>query len=152
VRKLIPFAVCGILLAGCASSESESILIRDDTAVISVLSDSAGDRAKFIDQALVEAARMARANGYRYFVILDTADASHTVVKVRRGLPISVQNNPFRGTALSSNYIGGATYTLPDRRIPYVRFGVDMTIRMYRDGEVDPANPGVWNSDIQGGK
>jgi hypothetical protein len=156
VRKLVPFAVCGILLAGCASSESESILIRDDTAVISVLSQGAGDRAKLVDKAIAEAAKMTRANGYRYFVILDTADASHTVVKIRQGAPVQIQSVPgvaSGGSALSSNYIGGPGYTTPDRRVSYVRVGVDMTIRMYRDGEVDPASPGVWNSDIvQGGK
>jgi hypothetical protein len=129
------------------------MLLADDTALISVLSQGASDRAKLVDSALAEAAKMTRAHGYRYFVIIDASDASQRGVKVRQGLPIHIQTTPFMGSRLSSNYLGGATYTGPDRRLPYVRLGLDMTIRMYHDGDVNPASPGVWNSDVvQGGR
>ena len=132
------------------------MILTDDTALISVLGQGAGDGEKIFNEALAEAARATRAQGYRYFVILDTADASQMGVKIRQGAPLHLYDTPgaTRGNAiLSSNYLGGTTYRTPDRRIPYVRLGLDVTIHMYRDGDVNPASSGVWNSDIvQGGK
>ena len=133
------------------------MILTDDTALISVLGQGAGDSEKIFNEALAEAARATRAYGYRYFTVIDTADTTQRGVKIRQGRQIHLQNIPGSerggGSILSSNYIGGATYTSPDRRIPYVRLGLDITIRMYRDGDVNPASPGVWNSDIvQGGK
>ena len=133
------------------------MILSDDTALISVLGQGAGDSEKIFNEALAEAARATRAQGYRYFVILDTADASQMGVKIRQGAPLHLYDIPGAarnsGSILSSNYIGGTGYRTPDRRIPYVRLGLDVTIRMYRDGDVDPASPGVWSSDIvPGGK
>ena len=135
------------------------MMITDDTALISVLGQGAGDREKIFNEAVAEAALATRAHGYRYFVIVDTADASQTGVKIRRGRPVEIQSIPGfarGGSALSSNYIagsGGSNYTAPDQRIPYVRLGLDITIRMYRESDIDPARPGVWNSDlVLGGK
>jgi hypothetical protein len=147
MRKLIPLAVWGILLAGCASSSS--VMLTDDTALISVLGQGSSDRARLINQALAIAARATRTRGYRYFVIVDTADASRRGVKVAQA-QIFPANTLFRGNILSNldpTFLPGSDYTRPNRRIPYVRPGIDVTIRMYRDGEVSPDTEGVWNPD-----
>jgi hypothetical protein len=124
-------------------------MLSEDMALISVLGQDADDSEKIFNEAIAEAARATRAHGYRYFVIVDAADASQRGVRIRQGRRIHIQTVTPRGagSTLSSNYPVGATYTGPDRRIPYVRLGLDVTIRMYRDGDVNPANPGVWNSD-----
>jgi hypothetical protein len=132
------------------------MILTDDTALISISHQGEGDMEKIFNDALAEAARATRAQGYRYFSIIDTADTSERGVKIRQGVPVHIQDTPGfarGGSPLSSNFISGSSYRTPDRRIPYVRLGLDITIRMYRDGDVNPANPGVWNSDIvQGGK
>lgn len=154
MRKLVLLAACGIFLNGCASGSRTTMMITDDTALITVLAQGEGDREQIFNEAVAEAALATRSRGYRYFVIVDTADASQSGVKVRRGRPVQIQEVPGiakGGSALSSNYIagtGGSNYTTPDQRIPYVRLGLDITIRMYRESDIDPATPGVWNSDI----
>jgi hypothetical protein len=154
MRELVALAVCGILLIGCTSTRS--MMISEDTAFIAVLGQNGNDRAKVIDRALAEAARITREHGFRYFVIVDGADASQIGVRLLTGQPI-----PFRfelkdenhRTNLNTLYSPGATYTTPDERVQYVRLGVDITIRMYHEGEVNPDSQGVWNSDIVlGGK
>jgi hypothetical protein len=145
MRKLVPLAVCGILLMGCTSTQS--MMITEDTALITVLGQSDNGRAKLDDKALAEAARVTRQRGFRYFVILDGAEASQSGVKLRPGepIPFRFQN---RRTNLTSFFASGATYTTPDEMMRYVRFGLDITIRMYREGDVDPAGRGVRDSDV----
>jgi hypothetical protein len=125
------------------------MMITEDTALITVLGQNDNDRAKLVDKALAEAARITQEHGFRYFVILDRADASQSGVKLFPGqtIPLQFQQNQNRRTSLSSFYSSGPTYTTPDERVQYVRPGVDVTIRMYRPGEVNPDSQGVWNSD-----
>lgn len=151
MRKLVSLAACVMLLNGCASNSRNTMMITDDTALITVLGQGMENRETIFNEAIAEAALATRAHGYRYFVIIDMADATQTGVKVRRGRPIEIDNYPgFErgGSPLSSNYIGGANYSTPDQRTPYIRLGLDITIRMYRESDIDPATPGVWNSDI----
>lgn len=126
-------------------------MITEDTALISVLGQNAGNQAKIVDRALLEAARATRDHGYRYFVILDAADASQKGQKLveDQTLPAQIATaRAFGQTNLSSQYLPGATYKTPDRRVGYVRLGLDLTIRMYRDGDVNPQTQGVWNPDV----
>jgi hypothetical protein len=144
MRKLTPLAVCGILLVGCTGTRSR--MITEDTALITVRGQSDNDRVALVDKALAEAARVTREHGFRYFVVLDGADASQSGVRPLPGQPIPLIIN--RRSSLSSFYSPGATYTTPDERVQYVRLGLDVSIRMYRDGDVNPASQGVWNSDV----
>jgi hypothetical protein len=146
MRKLFSLVVGGILLTGCASIRS--MMITEDTALITVVGQSGSDRTKLVDKALPEAARITRKHGFRYFVILDAADASQSGVKLSPGQPIPFMFKNNGRTIFTSFYSPGATYVTPDERIQLVRPGLDITIRMYREGDVNPANQGVWNSEI----
>ena len=149
MRRIVLPMISVLLLAGCASSRSA--MITEDTALVTVVGQSATAQTKIVEQALAEAAKITRAHGYRYFVILDSADASQSGVKVLQGQIISRQGVPtrsFGGTNLSPVYLAGSTFTTPDVRVPYVRLGLDLTIRMYREGDVNPQAPGVWNPSL----
>ena len=41
----------------------------------------------------------------------------------------------------------GANYVTFSRNVSYLRPGLDITIRMFREGEIDPQIMGVWNID-----
>src|SRR5262249_9631632 len=137
MRKLIPLAVCGILLTGCTSTRS--MMITEDTALITVVRQSAEGRASAVDMAIAEAARITREHGFRYFVILDSADASQTGVRVLPGQPIPiVPRQTARNTIFTSFNPPGSTYTTPSERMAYIKLRLDLTVRMYRQGEINP--------------
>ncbi len=120
-------------------------MITEDTALITVVGLNGNDRAKVVDQTIAEAAGVTREKGYRYFVILDAADATQRGTRFLQGETIH-RRNTLRQNSAS---VPGATYynTL-EARVPYVRLGLDVTIRMYREGDVNPQGQGVWNTDV----
>jgi hypothetical protein len=149
MRGVLLSAICGLLLTGCASIRST--MISSDTALISVVGQNENDRARVVNTAVAEAARVTREHGFRYFVILEAANASQSGARVQQGetIPNTITTvRSFGNANLNTIHLGGATYTTPDRKVTYVRAGLDVTIRMYHEGEVDPRKQGVWNSAI----
>lgn len=149
MRGLSVLTVLGLLLAGCANSV-ESMMITSDTALISAVGSNAGDKARLIDASLQEAARVTRQHGYRYFVVLDAADASRTgrrIVVTSRVRQEKINDHPYGSSNLPSLTSVYGTFPPTGRSVSYVKPGLDITIRMYRQGEVDPARDGVWSSD-----
>jgi hypothetical protein len=143
MRIGVALALSGILLAGCASSSST--MITEDTALITVVGQSASDGTKVVDRTIAEAARVTREHGYRYFVILDATDASQKGTRILLGETIYRRNTSQKGAA---SFPGPTYYHTLEQRVPYVRLGLDVTIRMYREGDVDPKSQGVWNTDV----
>jgi hypothetical protein len=121
----------GAAASGCASP-IQSMMLTDDTALVSAIGYKPEDQGKVIEDSLKEAAKLTAAKGFRYFVILDAADAS------RPGRQIVVQS------AIRQTF--PETFPPAGGSIGYTRPGLDMTIRMYRDGEIDPKTEGLWNS------
>jgi hypothetical protein len=149
MRGIPVLTVLGLLLAGCANS-IESMMITADTALISAVGSNAGDKARLIDASLQEAARVTRQHGYRYFVVLDAADASKTgrrIVVTSRVRQEKINDNPYGSSNLPSLTNVYGTFPPTGRSVSYVKPGLDITIRMYRDGAIDPKGEGVWNSD-----
>lgn len=135
----------GLLLAGCAAATgSQSMMITGDTALITVSSHARETKASLLDRGLREAAAITSSQGYSYFVVLDAAQTLETVRHRRPGETLPNQNNPQRGTFSSSNlsatYLPGATYTTPDEIRRETRLTLDLTIRMYQAGGIDPAS------------
>ena len=147
--KLVVLTMCAILAAGCATS-TRSTMLTDDTVLVSVLGQNANDKQRIVERAIGEAARVVREHGYRYFVIVDAADGSQRGVRRLPGRKITIDTAPLRNSGTvrpNSLYVAAGGYNGPDRIVPYVRIGLDITIRMYHEGEVDAAFPGVWSSD-----
>ncbi len=147
MRKVVAALACVVLLTGCASASST--MLSDDTALISAEGNGASDRDKVVRDVLAEAARLTSANGYRYFVVL-TADDLSQAKTVRIPGRVLYNQSPRSaesfGTYAGRAYAtGGTAYQTPDRIEERVRPAMDIMIRMYRAGEIEPAD-GVFDA------
>lgn len=145
-------AAMALLLSAAASGCArpiESMMITEDTALVSVIGKNPEDKNKVIESSLQEAARLTASKGYRYFVILDTADASVTGERTEPPRPTQRERNITTPTAagqLNTAPVYRDYFRFPGRKVTYLRPGIDITIRMYREGEIDPKSQGVWNT------
>jgi hypothetical protein len=149
MRETIGKLLSVVLLAGCAATPgSQSMMITGDTALISVPSRSRESKAELLDRGMREAAAITRAHGFAHFAILDAAETAEVRQRRRPGQTLPNQNEPLRGggfatTNLSATYLPGATYTTPDQLSLETRVTLDLTIRMYRAGEIDSMASGA---------
>jgi len=148
MRKAIAALACVFLLTGCASASGT--MLSKDTAIISAEGNSASDRDKVIRDALAEAARLTSANGYRYFVVFTADDLTHTVAVRTPGRVLYNQpprsGEPFGTFGGRAYTTGGSTYQTPDRVEERVKPAMDIIIRMYRPGEIEPQADGVFDA------
>ena len=150
MRLSATFLVLSLALGACASGPT-SMMITKDTAIVSVTGRDNSERMKVVETSLAEAARVTRRQGYRYFVILDAADASRNgrrIVPIRRvRTGASIHEQVFGTVSLPSAVSVYGTLPAPGRPVTYFQPGLDITIRMYRDGDVTPDRQGVWDSN-----
>ena len=139
----------GAAVSGCASP-IQSMMITEDTALVSVIGKNPDDQGKVIEASLQEAARLTESKGYRYFVIMEAADASKIVQRFEepRTTPrdrVFATPIPFSGR-LQTAPVYRDFFRFPRVNVTYIKPGLDITIRMYREGEVDPKSQGVWST------
>jgi hypothetical protein len=148
MRKAFLLMTAATLLAGCALAQGT--MLTDNTARITSRANSLGNRDRVIGDALAEAARLTRAQGFRYFIILEAADDSRIgsvaiLGQVTRNrVPVAI---PFGNTSLGVINRPGTTFVTSASRVQVLRPGLNITIRMFRDGEVVPHGQGVWNAE-----
>jgi hypothetical protein len=146
MRRAIAALAC-IALLGCASASGT--MLSEDVAIISAQGHGPGDRDKVIQNALAEAARLTRAHRYRYFVVLAADDVTSTMTLTRPG-PIFYNQSPAPGrtfgTLSGRLFMPDPAYMTPDETVERVRPALDITIQMYREGEVEPSMEGVWDA------
>jgi hypothetical protein len=140
MRKVIAALACVVVLAGCASASGT--MLSEDVAIISSEGNGPSGHDKVIRNALAEAARLTSAQGYRYFVVLTADDLTRTETFKRPG-PIFYNQAPAPGrtfgTISGRLFVPDSTYMTPDQTVERVRPALDIMIRMYRDGEIEPA-------------
>jgi len=147
MRNAIASLACVVLL-GCASASGT--MLSENTAIISAEGSGPADRDRVVHDVLAEAGRLTAASGYRYFVVLTADDLTHTVTVRLPGRVL--HNQPSRtnegyGTYSGRAYAtGGSSYALPDRVEERIRPAMDIIIRMYRPGEIEPQMEGVWDA------
>jgi hypothetical protein len=148
--------ILGILacfLAGCVTpNAADGTMLSADTALISSAGTNLDKRADIVDRALKEAANITTAHGYQYFTIL-TADNTSTMMTVAiPGQKIQVINQQNNRGFGATNFGGGVypsgIYTTPDRMVTRIKPSLDIIIKMYRQGQIDPNVAGVWNADV----
>lgn len=146
MRNAIASLAC-VFLLGCASATGT--MLSDDTALISAEGSGPNDRDRVVHDVLAEAARLTAANGYRYFVVLTADDLTRTVTIRYPGRVLHNQpprtNEAFATYAGRAYASGGSTYMLPDRIEERIHPAMDIMIRMYRVGEIEPAE-GVFDA------
>jgi hypothetical protein len=148
MHKAIVALACAVFVAGCASASGT--MLSADTAIISSEGTGPADREKVIRDALSEAARLTSANGYRYFVVLTADDLTHTVTVRTPGRQLYQQaprsaEGTFGTYAGRAYAVGGSTYQTPDRVQERIKPAMDIIIRMYRAGDIEPAE-GVFDA------
>jgi hypothetical protein len=148
MRKTALALAANAALAACAASPgSQSMMISEDTALISIPGRPREAKTELIERALLEAAAITRSRGFPYFTVLEAAETAEAVSRRRPGNTIPNQNMLVRGTFSNSNlsatFLPGATYTTPDEIRRETRITLDLTIRMYRAGGIDPAAVGT---------
>ena len=142
MRNFIRWAVCGVLLAGCTSTqEVQSMRITDDTALVSLVGRRGDDQDKLSHALMAGAAKVTRERGYSYFVILDSAEANQVV---ERYIPGEIFSVPTSGRRRDGSQIQSYYYVTPARTVKELRPGLDIAIRMYREGDIDATQAGVW--------
>ena len=152
MRRGLASVLTVLLLAGCA--DATTMMLTDSTAVVSALGSASSDRDSVLESALAEAARFARSHGYQYFIVLKVDDRSVTTAKYMLGptIPYSVNGHmsrsPVSVTALSPANMPGGTLTGPGKTVTSVKPGLAITVKMYRRGEIDSYQDGVWNVDF----
>jgi hypothetical protein len=127
-----------LLLAACAAPKST--MLAENTAAISVVGRSADDRERVIQDALAEAGKITREHGYHYFIIVRAQDASRTTTAF-------LDDQTVRRSSAANLSKPGASYVTVTRNLMVRRPGLDLTIRMFHEGEIDPRIQGVWNID-----
>ena len=145
-----------LFVTGCASPDSSptSTMLTSNTGVVSVLGNKPADREKVYAATLAEAARLARMHGYQYFIVLKADNRSVTTPKYMLGQTIPYDftgrstTKALGSTNLSPAYVPGATFMGPGKTVPYVKPGLEITVKMYRQGEIDAHQDGVWNVDF----
>ena len=146
LRIAVTLAWCAFLSAGCTSANST--MLSADTALVYATGNDPSAREQVRTAALNEAAELTAARGYRYFVIL-TADDTTRVVTLQipgHSLPNETRHERTYGaTYLNAPERPGNTYTAPDTQLQRVRPGLDLVIRMYRAGEIEPKD-GVFDA------
>ena len=141
MHKAVAALACFLLLAGCASASGT--MLSEDVAIISSEGNGPSDHDKVIQNALAEAARLTSAHGYRYFVVLSADDLTRTMTIKRPG-PTFYNQSPAPGrtfgTVSGRLFVPDSTYMAPDQTVERVTPALDIMIRMYREGEIEPAD------------
>jgi hypothetical protein len=126
------------------------MMVTEDTALVSVVGKGPQDQNKVIDDSLHEAARLTASKGYRYFVIMNAADASRTGERSSAPTPTQRDRSATAATPVAGQLLSAPVYRdyfkFPNRNVKYVKPGIDIAIRMYREGEIDPKSQGVWST------
>lgn len=136
-------------VSGCVAP-IQSMMLTEDTALVSAVGKGPQDQSKVIEASLHEAARLTASKGYRYFVIVDSADASTTGERRAAPTPTQRERITATGTPVAGQLLSAPVYRdyfkFPSNNVKYVKPGIDIAIRMYREGEIDPKSQGVWST------
>jgi hypothetical protein len=86
----------------------------------------------------VDAATLAKSQGFQYFAIVSSADASRSGTVVFPGQTYGT------ASVIGSSVFANA-YTTPGVAANYVLPGQDVTVQFYHEGEVPAGTPNVWS-------
>ena len=148
MRRFIAVAACAVLLSACVSARST--MLTESTAVVTGSGAHPNDRDEVVSATLQEAAKLTRMHGYRYFVILMAEDASHSGTTNVPGLVLHYTwgSRPVGMPIPGLQHAPSETFKTPDTSVSHITPGLMITIRMYREGEVDPGWQEVWNPEV----
>ena len=149
MNRLWTVALIALIAAGCA--RATVAMLDERTAIISGHGSAFNSMAEVQQRTLLTAAKTTQARGFRYFQVVGAANTSSTGTMYIPGQTYTSGTATGTATTLGNTTYGnanysGTSYSTPGTVVPLFKPGVDVTIRMYRDGEINPRTPGVWDS------
>lgn len=140
LRKIIFLGVVSAVLAGCAAAKSNVQMIDSRTLHVTTQATGIGDRSDVLKSLYTEIATEAAQRGYSYFVI--TGSKSYDDVRFVHNpgnVQYSYSYNPlfkrYEATRQEQESISR------EERRPVM----EATVRLYKTGEIDPSQEGVWD-------
>lgn len=145
MRKIILATALALTLSACVTAETA--MLDERTAIISGRGDGYTTPAQVQQRVLLEAAESATERGFRYFMVTNAQDAT------RRGMAYMPVTTTGQGNATTNCFMGTCRTTANANAMTYgggayevIRPGSDVQVRFYREGEIDPATPGLWDA------
>jgi len=149
VKSIITIALSAFVLAGCVRAHTS--MLDERTAIISARGTAFDSMAEVQQRVIVDAANTALSRGFRYFVIVNGQDASvrgtayfpgQTYSNGTATATVNTMGNTAYGTATYS----GNSYTTPGTAVGFIKPRENVTVRFFREGEIDPRMQGVWDA------
>lgn len=119
-----------LLLAGCTTAKT--MMLSENTALISGRDSGWGDAGSVQRRILTTAAELGQARGYEYFEIVSSTDTT------KRGVvPVAGQSSTYGSAVCTPYYCSGQSRTTgtPGYLAPYTQAGADVMVRFYRANE-----------------
>ena len=140
LRKIIFLGVVAAVLAGCAAAKSNVQMIDSRTLHVTARATGIGDRSDVLKSLYTEIATEAAQRGYSYFVITGSkSDDDVRFVHNPGNVQYSYSYNPlfkrYEATRQEQESISR------EERRPVM----EATVRLYKTGEIDPSQEGVWD-------
>lgn len=143
--KLAICAVAALSMTACVTAETA--MLDERTAIISGRGDEYSSAARVQQRVLLEAAESATERGFRYFLVMSAQDTT------RRGIAQMPITTTGQGQATTTCSYGtcrtnaqGNAMTMGGGAYEFTMPGADVQVRFYREGEIDPATPGLWDA------
>lgn len=147
MKNLLAVVLALAALAACA--RAESTMMDSRTAMISGRGSAFDSSADVMKATLQEAAQATTNAGYRYFTLESAQDQTRTSYWVQPGTTTYSGSASGYSTGYGTAYgtYSGTAYSSPGSVTPLVKPGMDVMISMYRPGEIDPQQKGVFDAE-----
>lgn len=143
-------AISMLSLSACV--QTSTTMLNSHTAIISSQGTAFDTHGGVQKATLVEAADLTVKNGFRYFVISGSADrtlhgALYSPGQTQTTGTISGTGNTMGNMQTVNGSYSSSTYTAPGIVTPLVYPGLDIQVKMYKVGEINPKKDGVWDAE-----
>jgi hypothetical protein len=141
MTRIIAIALCALALAACVRTSSS--MIGPNMAIISGRGTAFDTTAGVSGGTIKEAARITLSHGFRYFAVVAAQN------KDRRGMAYLPGQTYTSGNVTASGNTAtwsGNSYTTPGSTVGFIKPGMDVTIKMFHEGEIDPHADGVMDA------
>ncbi|MBD5558289.1 MAG: hypothetical protein HDQ92_07060 [Desulfovibrio sp.] len=140
LARLALMCLCIVFLAACAPAKSNVQTIDARTLHVTTKATGIGNRSDVLKSLYTEVAREAAQRGYSHFLITDSNSYDDVRLVHKSG---DVQYN-YSYNSLLNRYEANRQQqesTVREDRRP----AIEATVRLYKAGEIDPSQEGVWD-------
>lgn len=140
LARLALMCLCIAFLTACAAAKSNVQVIDARTLHVTTKATGIGNRSDVLKSLYMEVAREAAQRGYSHFLIADSKSYDDVRLVHKSG---DIQYN-YSYNPLLNRYEANRQQqesTIREERRPVI----EATVRLYKAGEIDPSQEGVWD-------